>query len=202
MDNICFGKIMGLLQRQFGEIKKERMPDYFDALEFLTNEQFEKAAKNLIFEFVPTAACLFPVPAQIIKAASLDRQSTTQELIDMLRKTIRAVGGWRSVDFGNLALHSVIDRWGGWDTICDWGQEEWDINEGRFKIALECAIKNDDRGPEYLPGIHEKENGFLSDNYFVRIRRRNGQVVYLSHYKTGEKIEPIKNNRLDNQNAK
>ena len=176
-----FSKCYGFLQATFGKQKPELLKAHAEILKDLDDETLLRATKGILKNFTPTAACTFPAPAHFFEYSGNDNSSNAQELIGMVRKSVRTCGAYMSMDFGSPALHSVIDRWGGWEKICDWGQEEWDINEGRFRVALESAINSGDIGPERLKGIHEKENGYLLPAYFIKVRKIKGEVKYLEH---------------------
>ena len=181
MDRKTFSEEMVKIQMAFGDVKEEKFKFYFELLrEQISNEQMIKATKNLCAEFVPTAANQFPAPAHIISAAGLSSVNSAQDYITMVRHTARKVGGWKSIDFGSPALHSVIERWGGWEAISAWGQDEWDINEGRFKTVLEMALKNGDIGPDHVRGTHEKENGYLEEKHLVKIQKHGGKILSIT----------------------
>ena len=150
---------MVVLQGVFGSVGPERTKGLFVALGDMQDDDMALATKRLIKTFRPTSSVPFPVPADFYDAAGKSTKHYAQELMGLIQDAVFSVGSYRSVDFGSAEMHGVIQRFGGWPTICQWGQREWDINEGRFLSALEHAIECGDRGPEYLAGIAEAHNG-------------------------------------------
>lgn len=57
-----------------------------------------------------------------------------------------------------MALHSVIERIGGWPALCTWSDKDWNINEGRLIESYEAALLFKEFGSKYLLGLSEMEN--------------------------------------------
>jgi len=177
MDRQTFSEGMIKLQMIFGKIEKEKFELYYLFLNEMKTDDFKRAVHGLLAGFVATAATPFPVIAQFLKYSGKDTAAEVQDYIGMIRETARRKGAYYSVDFGCPALHSVLRRWGGWVAVSAWGQEEWDINEGRFREALDAAIRRGD-GEEYAKGLHEIENGFLKPENFICAKKEYGKLVF------------------------
>lgn len=159
MTKEVFSECMVILQGVFGSIESERSKGLFVALIDMSDKDIKLATKRIIKVFRPTSTVPFPVPSDFYDAAGKSAKNTAHELMGLIQDAVFSVGSYRSVDFGSPELHGVIQRFGGWPTICQWGQREWDINEGRFLAALEHALSCEDKGAQYLVGIAEAQNG-------------------------------------------
>lgn len=194
MTNELFTQCIGLLQAQFGKMPDERVRGLYVALDDLTDEQFKMAVKKIIRSFSPTSARPFPVPADFIEAAGISAEQEAKELMGLIQEAVFSVGSYRSVDFGSPELHGVIQRFGGWPAICQWDKKDWSINEGRFLTCLEHAIDNCDRGPEYLRGIAEANNGDLKYAGLCHIgRAMDGKVLIKNGLHPNTKFLPRSN---------
>lgn len=172
-----FTSCMSILQGIFGQLEDTKVKIYHTVLSHMPDADFEIATKRLIKTFKPTSTVQFPVPANFSEAVGDTPTIKAQEYLSRLQKAVYSVGSYRSVDFGSPALHSVIDRFGGWGLICQWGQKEWDINESRFLKALEVAIEYGDVGPAYLKGTIEATNGNLKYAQLTHVCRDiNGKI--------------------------
>ena len=80
-----------------------------------------------------------------------------EQLLD-LQKAAKEFGPYKTVCFGDLALHSAVERFGGWPEVCSWDLERWRFAEKSFVAAYEAAISAGDRGPLKLMGHYEYEN--------------------------------------------
>lgn len=154
-----FAECLALLQGMFGAVAEAKMSSLAFALKDFDDEKMKIATSKLITSFRPTSTVPFPVPADFIEAAGVSAEQEAKELMGLIQEAVFSVGSYRSVDFGSPELHGVIQRFGGWPAICQWDKKDWSINEGRFLTCLEHAIDNCDRGPEYLRGIAEANNG-------------------------------------------
>jgi hypothetical protein len=163
MKKEIFAECIGFLQAQFGKADDDRVKGLYMALKNLTDEQMRDATKRILKGFAPTSACPFPVPSHFITASGSGPKTKAQNLMAMLSAAVHKVGAYRSVDFGSPTLHAVIKRFGGWPAICRWGQDEWNINEGRFLAALENAVDYDENGGDHLAGIYELQNGNVTE---------------------------------------
>lgn len=168
MDYNIFMENYGLLQTAFSTVSEEKTKLDFTVLKGMNNETFQAACKNLIKTFIPTAANPFPVPAHFLNAIGEDVETQAEHLMTRMFWGIQKFGSYRSVNFNNRALHSVIERWGGWPKICHMTEEEWRISEGRFKSALISALRYGEDGPKTCPGIADIHNNSVGAIECVR----------------------------------
>jgi len=147
------------LQEYFGRQVSDAVRDmYWQRLNQFHIDKFKHACSHIMDNFVPTAAAPFPLIKHFLETMGETADTKTEALIAQVKQAALKHGQYASVDFGNRALHAVIQRFGGWQAIVNWGQKDWDINGGRFKEALRTAITMKAEGPKHLPGIIEKEN--------------------------------------------
>jgi len=139
---------------------------YWNVLNFMSDEDFERATRRLTTEFKPTSANPFPVPANFIESSGASLEDRAQLAIATVKKAIMRHGRYSSVDFGDAALHNTISRFGGWVAICGWNDQDWQINTKSFIAAYNAFDKHCEiDAPKYLPGIVEMENGNTFEGY-------------------------------------
>lgn len=167
MTQKTFHECVTMLQATFGKAEDLRIKGLWMILENeMDDAEFKAATTRIMKTFRPTSQVPFPVPADFIGKA----EAKADQYIAAIAKAVSKFGAYASVDFGSDAVHETIDRFGGWQAICHWGQKEWAINEGRFKTALESALEWNDRPSTYhLCGIVEQTNGDLKHARFYRI---------------------------------
>jgi hypothetical protein len=169
VDSSVFMEQYGLLQAAFSPVSKEKARLDWTVLKDMNNEAFKMACANLIKTFIPTAANPFPVPAHFFNAIGEDVETQADHLMTKMFKAIQSTGSYRSVNFGNKALHSVIERWGGWPKICHMTEDEWKISEGRFKAVLISAMRYDEDGPEICAGLSDIHNNAIGRTDLLHI---------------------------------
>lgn len=159
MNHDEFAASMAILQAAFShEMSEEAMDVYWMVFGKVDAAQLKSAVERLVVSFTPTAACPFPVPAQIREALGDSGPRVAQRMMTMLHAAIREHGYYDSVSFGDLALHAVIARFGGWMAVSNWKDDDWKIQEGRFLDAYKVALECGDSGPKYLAGFFECDN--------------------------------------------
>jgi hypothetical protein len=171
-----FSGIVGLLQIHFGKQSDETIGSLFNILKDIPDDDLKKGCSRLVKIFRPTSACGFPVPSDFFEACGLGSERKAKDLMDLLSEAVHSIGIYKSVDFGNPAMHSAISRFGGWKAICNWTQDEWNINEGRFLVVLKSAIEYGDKGPDHLSGIFEETNGAIRNDLKYVMRKDDGGI--------------------------
>lgn len=129
-------------------------------------EEFEAIPEGILKDAVkrhrrdPHEGKFFPKPANIhaqIRSIYRDRFEQSWALI---RKAIRSVGKYRSIDFGNPRVHAAIEDSGGWVALCNSSSDEMTKVKERI---FDAFIASQNRSPELLPsrvaGMFEIENG-------------------------------------------
>jgi hypothetical protein len=172
---------MGLLQTVFSAISEEKFKTYWFTLKDFEDGQMKTATERLVKTFRPTSTVPFPCPSDFIEAAGISAKTTAQEMMGLIQQAIYSVGSYRSVDFGSPAVHAAIERFGGWDKICNWNKNDWNINEGRFLKTLESAIEFNSNGPAYLKGTFEahNQNQTYADMKCI-IKNQAGEIMVIS----------------------
>lgn len=131
---------------------------YLEYLEKLDEKQFKAAAVKILAEFEPTLAKPFPLIKDFLALCGQSAHTKAINVVLTVKKTAETEGQYKSIDFGDRALHSVIERYGGWPEVVLWGEKDWKFQEAKFIAAYEAAVVAGVQGSEYLPGLHEIEN--------------------------------------------
>ena len=157
-----FAQVMIALNEVFGigpEPSSIKVEIYSQALSDLSIEAIETATK-LIISCRTTAT--FPKPAEIREAIHGKREDDATRAWALVDKAMRQIGNYDSVNFGDRKIHTVIEMLGGWESLGTLTEDEWKWKRKEFE-GLYKAI-NPAEGPEYLPGVVEKNNvprGFI-----------------------------------------
>jgi hypothetical protein len=156
MNENTFKAGMAMMSKLFGKVlEDEIIPAYWNILKQLSDDDFIKIQGNLIKTFIPTSQVPFPLPAHFLSAGGLSGPNRSKNAISAI---LSAANPYRSVSFGDLALHAVIERFGGWPLVASWTLEDWQFKEKSFLGAYEAAIAAGEKGPVKLMGIFEFEN--------------------------------------------
>jgi hypothetical protein len=148
------------LQAFFGiEIPKDRLKVYLKELAHLTPEQVDTAAKWLRQTWRPSGPNPYPPICDILSACGQSPESGAMFDIAAITEMAHSAGAYRSVSFCDPALHHTINAFGGWPTICSWGQKEWDVNMGRMTEVYKEAKRRKADGGNRVYGIYEREGG-------------------------------------------
>ncbi len=169
---------LAFLQKLYGKIDKEIIPIYWNILKSKSDEEFKAMVENIAKTFIPTSQVPFPLPAHFLNATGLSGKNRSVLAVNAVKEAINKIGPYRSINFGDKALHETINRFGGWPEMCTWDLEKWEYNEKRFIACYEACL-SDGTGPEKLMGICEYEN---SDKMHLFTERQ--KEIALSSQKT------------------
>ncbi|MGW8324139.1 MAG: DUF6475 domain-containing protein [Desulfobacterales bacterium] len=148
------------LQKIYGKaLDKDVYAMYWEQLKEYDEETFHVMVTNLVKTFIPTTQVPFPLLPHFLKACGDDIDNRSQNALTALKSTIKQIGNWKSVSFGDRALHATIERFGGWIKICEWSQDNWNYNEKRFIQCYEAECRSVfSTGPDRLIGVFESHN--------------------------------------------
>jgi Domain of unknown function (DUF6475) len=160
MEYQLFEKSMAMMFVAFGKkIASEAVALYWELMHEISDDKFQTTVASLIKNFKPTAQCPFPVPADFLAMAGETDKDLAVIAISKVKYAVAKIGRYHSVDFKDPALHMTIQTIGGWTNICNWTDEDWQLNERRFSEAYSSHCRRGESGPEYLPGVAEISNG-------------------------------------------
>lgn len=157
------------MQAFFGKkLSTEVVAIYWKYFEKISEQDFQNMVENIMENFIPTAQCPFPLIAHFLAAGGLAGESRAQSAITAVKKAAECFGAYKTVDFGDAALHAVINRFGGWPEVCSWGNRgEWRYFEKNFLIAYKSAIDaREVAGP--VAGLFELGNQGKDDNSWTK----------------------------------
>jgi hypothetical protein len=159
MNENTFKSGMAMMSKLFGKsLEDEIIPAYWNILKKISDEEFLKIQGNLIQTFIPTSQCPFPLPAHFLNAGGLSGQNRTKSAVNAILNAANNPGPYKTVSFGDLALHAVIERFGGWPIVASWTLDDWQFKEKQFLSAYEAALSSGEQGPLKLMGHYEFEN--------------------------------------------
>jgi len=161
MDNKNFITKIAFLAKYLGkDLLPDRQKIYFEALKFLTDSQFNNAVQKIVESFIPTTQAPFPLIAHFLQYSGIAGTNRAQMVVLAVKKAAETVGAYNTVDFGDGALHAVINRFGGWPIVARWF-DEWKFNEKNFILAYEAAYAACENDPP-CKGIYEINNDNVS----------------------------------------
>lgn len=198
MHKTLFVTSIGYLTKLYGK-KPESvvLNQYWIRFRGWPDEKWQKTVSNIQDNFIPTSQNPFPLPAHFLQFAGEDRHSNGVRAIERVQKAIRQVGAYGSVDFGDKALHGVLNRYGGWVEVCGWSYDDWRMKERSFIDAYESAAVSGDSGPAHLPGIHELNNGSNGFDKFIPIPEKFGKAKALTENDNQKQINLTVNTLTD-----
>lgn len=133
---------------------------WLQACEAYEVEQVTKALSAHLMD--PERGQWLPKPADIVR--QLEGSFTDRSLVawGAVYQAMKDIGAYRSVDFGNPAIHQAIADMGGWTKICRADLSELPHIQRRFCESFRAYAK---RGtfdaPKSLPGEFELANAKL-----------------------------------------
>lgn len=153
-------EVLGKYQEFYGrDLSPEVQAIYVEHLSDMPDHLFKRTAVQLMREFQPTSTVPFPLVRDFLVAAGLDEETMAVNAVSLVRKRMESVGQYDSVSFDDLALHSVIDRYGGWVEMVNNNTDKWwSLHERNFIQAYKAARRAGTKGPERLLGLHEATN--------------------------------------------
>lgn len=155
-DDKEFALLMAALAQNFeSECPTTKVKLYSSFLSDLEIGQLKVAIDKIINESIYPK---FPTIGAIRQAAF---GSTDEQAILAWRKVFRAVqcvGQYRSIQFDEPVIHSVIELMGGWENLCIMQQKDVQWREKEFINVYKSLRGKRLRHAEYLPGICELQN--------------------------------------------
>lgn len=147
-----------VLQKMYGAIDEEVIDFYWSSLKCYSDVDGKKMFENITKTFIPTMQVKFPLPPHFIEAVEGNAKNRSVLALIALKKAISSYGRYKSVSFGDDALHEAVMQLGGWPFVCNCNEEWWQYNEKRFHQIYNAAILCLDQCPSRLMGLHEIEN--------------------------------------------
>jgi hypothetical protein len=153
---------------------KEKIEIYWRTLKDLSIEDFERACINVLNTKKITT---FPLIAEIRE--TLSGNDGLQAWL-FAREAVSRHGVYRSVQFPDPVIHSVVEAMGGWDKFCHIPDKERPWKQKEFEKLYEI-MKSKNKHPEKCYGLYEIKNtakGFGGINTTVRLGvDENGSLI-------------------------
>lgn len=187
-----------VLQKMYGAIEEEVIEFYWILLKGYSDEDGQKMFENITKTFIPTTQVKFPLPPHFIEAIEGKLKDRSILALIELKKAISSHGRYKSVSFGDGAIHEAVMQLGGWPFICSREEEWWQFNEKRFHQIYNSASLCLDRCPSRLVGLHEMENAGRSYGFtpaqinFVKEQCKTVEIKWIG-YKQISENKPIIN---------
>ena len=157
------------MEQYFGKILTPEVRNmYVEHLKALDESKFIASSLRIMSEFNPTSTKPFPLIRDFLEMCGEDGKTRAVNIVSKVRRMIENKGQYVSVDFGDTALHSVIERYGGWvDMVNNNTDKWWSLHEKNFIQAYDSAWRSGLEGPDHVVGLLEMENsknGFTPEN--------------------------------------
>ena len=123
------------------------------------DDLWSEAIAKITDTFKPTARVPLPSIPDYLAVLETSGDDKAIQAMQQVKKAAGHNGRYESIDFGDMALHTAIEAYGGWIEVAGWGDKEWGFNEKKFLSMYKsfAKIKNL-KGPHHLIGIHEETN--------------------------------------------
>ena len=153
-NEIMFKEYMTLLCELHDRVLSDMMKGlYWKVLEPFTDEQCEAAFKEIIY-----SNKFFPKPADFTEILRGKKSDQAIEAWILVLGAIKKTGNYKSVEFADPVIHSVINVMGGWDQLAatmTTDEEKWKQKE--FEKLYQVMERRGDH-PKYLMGYNEMQN--------------------------------------------
>jgi hypothetical protein len=158
MNEKTFKAQIAFMSSIFGhQLTDENYKIYWELFKPYSDADFNQMCTNLLKSFSPTSQVPFPVPAHFLQSIAAAGRNRARMAVNAIINAAGRIGPYRSISFGDRALHATIYRFGGWAEMCNWSQDDWKFQERNFIESYE-AQQSLNSGPDHLPGICEYEN--------------------------------------------
>jgi hypothetical protein len=182
MNELTFKGSMAFLMKMFGaKIDDEVYAAYWNIFKTFSDEEFIAIQENLIKTFIPTAQVPFPLVIHFLQAAGKAGQNRSRLSVQAVIEAGYSIGSYRSVSFGDPALHQTIERFGGWPVIARWNNDDWKFNEKNFIACYEANLSFGG-GSDKCIGIYEQENALKSliEEKHIKFAEEMAKTIFIS----------------------
>lgn len=153
----------------YGKINDDLYKLIWDVLKDRSDDEFKQMVEGIITSFIPTSQVPFPLPPHFIKHIGADQDSKALQAVKIVKKAAGPIGPYKSVSFGDRALHETINHFGGWINVCQWHEKEWSFNERKFIEVYKSNTSFND-GPTHLRGLSEEK--FIDTEHLISEDRK------------------------------
>jgi hypothetical protein len=196
-----FTAAMISLQKYFGKsIEDAVIKLYWEQLQKYTDEVFAHALMNIFTNFHPSATVPFPLISDFMEAIGDTAENRAQLAVMAIKRAAESIGSYRSVDFGDPALHATINRFGGWPEIANWANHgKWEFQEKNFMHAYIAAYECGEEDPPVM-GNFEMDNMQKNEMAFTEFQTKKyieGKTAVRMEWRGADFSHQIKNNRQE-----
>jgi hypothetical protein len=158
---------MTLIESMYNAIYKNEIKRFmWNRFKGYSEELWNDAIGKIVDSFKPTVRVPLPLIPDYLAVLEISGDDKAIRAMQLVKETAGSIGRYESVDFGDIALHTAIEAYGGWIEVAGWDDKDWGFNEKKILSTYKAfdKIKNL-KGPLYLIGIHEEtnfKNGFVT----------------------------------------
>lgn len=164
MTQETFKKCIGYLQAAFNSISDDFFKLLWNRLKNVDDLEFEKTVSEIIDTFKPTSSEPFPSISRFIEIINLNADKIAVLAVGAVKNAAGRIGPYKSISFGDRAIHATIEHFGGWPEVSNWHDREWGFNERKF-IDTYKSYRSTNSGPVKLCGLSEEDFKLNSGNY-------------------------------------
>lgn len=139
--------------RQVKTMTPDGLRMWLDALSDLTVDQVAEAIRRFNREHTE-----FPTPAALRKCVTVATHNRSTVAWAAVRKAIRSVGAYRTVQFDDPITTASIHAMGGWVELCDTLSDQMQWKEKEFARHYESICKTGIGNTGLLYGICDQQN--------------------------------------------
>ena len=173
MNETSFKKVIALMESTYNNQYSDTLiPFMWNDLKRFDNQNVINACGRILQEFVPTQRAPLPLLPHFLKHLEMSPEDKAILAISEVKEASSRIGQYRSVSFGDEALHRTIEHFGGWVKVAIWTNDQWKYNESKFSNTYKTHMKCNFGKTGHLPGIHEITNklGGYDDKKYNRLR--------------------------------
>lgn len=169
MTEQTFKECMTILQAFSSMVEKDVYRFLWNKFKHVSDDDFKRAADKILETYRPTSHEKFPAIERFVTALGNTEDNRINLAIGAVRKAGSTQGPYKSISFGDRALHAAVMRFGGWPAVSCWSDEEWKFREKSFIQAYKAEMTTG-QGPNHLMGLSEETFDNESFNWPIEKR--------------------------------
>lgn len=199
MERSSFMASMVSLQAYFRKTITDPVLDmYYKNLKQYADEIFAHALIKIFHNFHPSSTVPFPLIADFMEAIGDTAENRAQLAVIAVKRAAESIGSYRSVDFGDPALHATINRFGGWPEIANWANHgKWEFQEKNFMRAYISAYESGEEAPPVMGHFemdNMKKNEMAFDEYQTK-KYIEGKTAVRIQWRGADFSHQVENNK-------
>jgi hypothetical protein len=159
MNNKKFLESLSLIETTYNEKYKDGYINIlWNRFKEFNDMDFNSMVSGILDTFKPTVKIPLPIIPHFLECARINNEGKAVQAIEKVKQSAMNVGQYRSINFGDEALHRTIENYGGWPVVAMWGERDWQWNEKKFSDTYKAFLGCSEYTGSHLVGLCEEDN--------------------------------------------